>query len=161
MTLNTTKQIAFQRNRFADATKKSGNEACVVSSPDDAPPRRDQSRKRDAPMAFTTLAFTASALRHGKLLVATALTTGMLTTVSHAYTQEQEQMCTGDAMRLCSADIPDVERVTACMIRQRALLSDGCKAVFRYEPAAPVTPANYSPAGKPSKPLNIAPHKRG
>src|SRR5258708_32775239 len=107
------------------------------------------------------MASTTSALRNGKLLVATALTMGMLTTVSHAYTPEQEQMCTGDAMRLCSADIPDVERVTACMVRQRAQLSDGCKAVFRYEPATPATPVNYSPAGKPSKPLNIAPHKRG
>ena len=112
-------------------------------------------------MAFTTWAFTASLLRNGKLLVATALTMGMLTTVSHAYTPEQEQMCTGDAMRLCSSEIPDVDRVTACMVRQRAQLSDGCKAVFHYEPAAPATPVNYSPAAKPSKPLSLAPHKRG
>ena len=108
------------------------------------------------------MVFTASALRHGKLLVATTLALGMLTTVSHAYTAEQEQMCTGDAMRLCSSEIPDVDRVTACMVRQRAMLSDGCKAVFRYEPAtAPATQVNYSPASKPSKPLSITPHKRG
>lgn len=107
------------------------------------------------------MAFTASALRNGRLLVATTLALGMLTTVSHAYTQEQEQMCTGDAMRLCSSEIPDVDRVTACMVRQRALLSDGCKAVFRVEPAAPATPVNYSPAAKPSKPLSLTPHKRG
>ncbi|WP_249158532.1 hypothetical protein [Bradyrhizobium jicamae] len=106
------------------------------------------------------MAFTASALRHGKLLVATAFAFGLLTTVSHAYTQEQQQMCTGDAMRLCGDAIPDVDRVTACMIRQRALLSDGCKAVFRYEPPAAAQPANYSPA-KATKPLNITPHKRG
>lgn len=109
------------------------------------------------------MAFTASALRHGKLLVATAFAFGLLTTASHAYTQEQQQMCAGDAMRLCGDAIPDVERVTACMIRQRASLSDGCKAVFRHEPPAAATaqPANYSPAGKTTKPLNIAPHKRG
>ena len=108
------------------------------------------------------MAFTASALRHGKLLAATAFTLGLLTSASYAYTEEQQQMCTGDAMRLCSAEIPDVDRVTACMVRQRALLSDGCKAVFRYEPpAAAAQPANYSPASKPAKPLNIAPHKRG
>jgi hypothetical protein len=35
-------------------------------------------------------------------------------------------MCTGDAMRLCSSEIPDVERVTACMVQKRAQLSDGC-----------------------------------
>ncbi len=107
------------------------------------------------------MTFTASALRHGKLLAATAFALGLLTTASHAYTQEQEQMCTSDAMRLCGTEIPDVDRVTACMIRQRALLSDGCKAVFRYEPpAATAQPASYSPA-KATKPLNITPHKRG
>ena len=107
------------------------------------------------------MAFTASLLRNGKLLVATALTMGMLTTVSHAYTQEQQQMCTGDAMRLCSSEIPDVDRVTACMVRQRAQLSDGCKAVFRVEPTAPATPVNYAPSAKPAKPLNLMPNKRG
>jgi hypothetical protein len=37
-------------------------------------------------------------------------------------------------MRLCSSEIPDVERVTACMAQKRAQLSDGCKAVFQYVP---------------------------
>ena len=40
---------------------------------------------------------------------------GMLTTVSQAYTFEQEQMCSGDAMRLCASEIPNVARITACM----------------------------------------------
>ena len=70
-------------------------------------------------------------------------------------------MCTGDAMRLCSSEIPDVERVTACMVQKRAQLSDGCKAVFHYVPPAAATPVNYAPAAKPSKPLNLTPHKRG
>ena len=47
------------------------------------------------------------------------------------------------------------------MIRNQALLSDGCRSVFRKEPAAPATPVNYAPSAKPSKPLNITPHKRG
>jgi hypothetical protein len=102
-----------------------------------------------------------STIRNCQLLLATAATLGMLTTVSHAYTQEQEQMCTGDAMRLCSADIPDVDRITACMIRNRALLSEGCKAVFHMEPPTRTMPANYTPAGKPARPLNVDPHKRG
>lgn len=107
------------------------------------------------------MAFTGSTIRHGKLLIATTFMLGMLTTASYAYTAEQEQMCTGDAMRLCSSEIPDVERVTACMVRQRAQLSDGCKAVFRYVPPATTTPVNYAPAAKPSRPLNITPIKRG
>ena len=108
------------------------------------------------------MAFTASTARTCKMLIATTFAFAMLTTASQAYTPEQEQMCTGDAMRLCSSEIPDVDRVTACMVRQRALLSDGCKAVFHYvPPATAAQPASYAPAAKPAKPLNITPHKRG
>jgi hypothetical protein len=107
------------------------------------------------------MAFTGSIVRHGKLLFASTFAFGMLTTASYAYTQEQQQMCTGDAMRLCSSEIPDVDRVTACMVRQRTLLSDGCKAVFRYQPPASATPVSYAPSAKPSKPMNLMPNKRG
>ena len=106
------------------------------------------------------MAFARSTIRNGQLLIATTLALGLLTTVSQAYTQEQQQMCTGDAMRLCGAEIPDVDRVTACMVQKRAQLSDGCKAVFRYVPPS-ATPVNYAPAAKPSRPLNLTPHKRG
>ena len=107
------------------------------------------------------MTFSGSIFRGGKLLVASVMTLGLLTTASFAYTQEQQQLCTGDAMRLCSSEIPDVDRVTACMIRNQALLGDGCKSVFRKAPAAPATPVNYAPSAKPSKPLQITPHKRG
>jgi 2Fe-2S iron-sulfur cluster binding domain len=106
------------------------------------------------------MTFTGSVFRGSKLVAATALALGLLTTASFAYTQEQQQLCTGDAMRLCSLEIPDVDRVTACMIAKRAQLSDGCKSVFRKMEPAP-TPATYAPTGKPHQPLNIAPHKRG
>jgi hypothetical protein len=82
-------------------------------------------------------------------LTGAALTT-LLCTAAHAYTPEQEQMCTGDAMRLCSADIPDVDRVTACMVRLRAQLSPGCRQFFRdadLEAPRPIA----------RKPLAIAP----
>ncbi|WP_442894311.1 hypothetical protein [Bradyrhizobium sp. AZCC 1693] len=46
------------------------------------------------------------------------------------------------------------------MVQKRAQLSDDCKAVFHYVPPA-ATPVNYAPAAKPSKPLNLTPHKRG
>lgn len=91
-----------------------------------------------------------------KLLVAAALALGMLTTASYAHTPEQQQMCTGDAMRLCSSEIPDVDRITACMIRQRASLSDGCKAVFGKDSPATATSVSYT-SSRPSKPINLAP----
>ena len=103
------------------------------------------------------MAFNRSTIRTGKLAIATVFAFAMLTSASQAYSPEQEQMCTGDAMRLCSSEIPNVDRITACMIRQRASLSDGCKAVFQKEPpAAAATPVKYSPA-KPSKPVNLVP----
>jgi len=100
------------------------------------------------------MTFARSIFYRGSLMVATAFTLGMLTTTSQAYTAEQQQMCSGDAMRLCSSEVPDVDRVTACMMRQRASLSEGCKAVFRAEPAG-ATEVSYKPAaakaGRPTK----------
>ena len=94
------------------------------------------------------MAFARSTIRNGQLLIATTFAFAMLTSVSQAYTQEQQQMCTGDAMRLCGAEIPDGDRVTACMMRQRALPSDGCKAVFQYAPPAAATRAGYAPQAR-------------
>jgi hypothetical protein len=106
------------------------------------------------------MTFTGTLFRGSKLVAAAALALGLLTTASFAYTQEQQQLCTGDAMRLCNSEIPDVDRVTACMIAKQAQFSDGCKSVFRKMDPAP-TPVNYPPTGKPHQPLKITPNKRG
>jgi hypothetical protein len=91
-----------------------------------------------------------------KLAIATAFMLGMLTTGSQAYTLEQQEMCTGDAMRLCASDIPNVDRITACMERQRDSLSERCRAVFEVDTPAAVTesPAE-APATRPSRPMNL------
>lgn len=47
-----------------------------------------------------------------------------------ASASEAQQMCTGDAMRLCGHEIPNVQRITACMHKQRANVSPGCRAVM-------------------------------
>jgi hypothetical protein len=100
-------------------------------------------------------------IRSTKWLAASALAFGMLTTGALAHTAEQEQMCSGDAMRLCGEFIPSVDRITACMVQKYSQLSDGCKSVFQAP--APASPVNYSPATtRPSKPLTITPAlKRG
>ena len=53
-------------------------------------------------------------------------------------TPEMQQACTPDVMRLCNADVPDVEKIVACMKRNRANLSPACGAVFgvglRHDP---------------------------
>ncbi|HLZ03234.1 MAG TPA: hypothetical protein VKR55_13935 [Bradyrhizobium sp.] len=45
-------------------------------------------------------------------------------------TWEQQMACTGDVWRLCSDQIPDANRITACLRRNTPNLSDGCRAVF-------------------------------
>jgi len=73
---------------------------------------------------------TLNTIRHAGLAMAFALSLSALSTSSFAFTPEAQQMCTGDAFRLCSAEIPDVARITACMQRQRANLSPGCRMVM-------------------------------
>jgi hypothetical protein len=80
------------------------------------------------------------------LMLATAFSVSMLPTSGHAYTPEQEQACTSDAFRLCSSEIPNVDRVTACMVAKKSQLSPPCRAQFRGpEPRE----AASGPAGRP------------
>lgn len=44
---------------------------------------------------------------------------------------DAETLCRGDAMRLCMSEIPDRERITACMQRRKAELSPGCRSIFK------------------------------
>ena len=113
---------------------------------------------------------TSLKLKRCAWMVATASMLAM-PTASQAYTVEQEEMCTGDAMRLCFSEIPNVERITACMERQRESLSEGCRAVFEVTTpaattAAPVrtapavqtaAPVHNKQAAKPSKPITLTP----
>ena len=53
-----------------------------------------------------------------------------------AFSSEAQQMCSGDAMRLCSSEIPDIPRIRACMVQKKAQVSPGCRAVMDREAAA-------------------------
>ncbi len=57
-------------------------------------------------------------------------------TASFAFSAEAQQMCTGDAFRLCSSEIPNIPKITACMRSHRADLSTGCRAVMDKDAAA-------------------------
>jgi hypothetical protein len=95
---------------------------------------------------------------------AIALSLSFLSSAAHAYTPEQQQACTPDAFRLCGDAIPDVDRVTACMIARKAQLSPGCRVYFRSpEPvAAPVTttrrPVRITPVTA-RRPVSVKPKK--
>jgi hypothetical protein len=45
-------------------------------------------------------------------------------------TPEQKRACTPDVYRLCAGEIPNVKAITACLRRQKANLSEACRAVF-------------------------------
>lgn len=47
-----------------------------------------------------------------------------------AYTPQQQQACQADVLRLCGREIPDIERVKACMIQHRRDVSPACRAVL-------------------------------
>jgi hypothetical protein len=78
---------------------------------------------------------------------AVALAFSAWPTTGHAYTDEEQQACQPDAFRLCSAEIPDVDRVTACMVARKSELSPECRRFFRSDPEPPAAAAG--PAGKP------------
>ena len=86
------------------------------------------------------------------LMLATALLVSMWPAASEAYTPEQQQACSDDALRLCSADIPDVDRITACMIRKQDQLSARCRVYFRSSEPEPAVragmPLSLSPAAE-------------
>jgi hypothetical protein len=71
---------------------------------------------------------------HFGLILATALFASVLSTSAFAYTPEQQQACTPDAMRLCGDYVPDVDRITACMIQKKSQLSPECRRFFRPGP---------------------------
>jgi hypothetical protein len=78
-----------------------------------------------------------------------ALSLSLLPTTGHAYTPEQQQACQPDAFRLCGSEIPDVDRITACMIAKKSQLSPECRQYFRAGPEGDEAAARPVAAGKP------------
>lgn len=74
--------------------------------------------------------------RIGMILALAVSMTALSTSSSFAFSAEAQQMCTGDAFRLCSSEIPNIAKITACMRKQRANLSVGCRQVMDKDDAA-------------------------
>ena len=78
-----------------------------------------------------------SQFRKAGLVLALAVSVSALSSSrSFAFSFEAQQMCTGDAFRLCSSEIPNIPAITVCMVRNRARLSAGCKTVMDRELAS-------------------------
>ena len=75
-------------------------------------------------------------MTHGSRIAALAVTLlcyGCATvgTATAQYSEnEQTVACMGDALRLCSSEIPDKPRIIACLASKHAQLSTGCVGVF-------------------------------
>ena len=76
-------------------------------------------------------------LRQAGLMLAVALSVSAVSsTQSFAFSEEARQQCTGDALRLCSSQIPNIPAITACMYKHKADLSAGCRALMDKDLAA-------------------------
>jgi hypothetical protein len=66
-------------------------------------------------------------------------------------TFEQQMACTPDVWRLCSDQVPDVSRITACLRQNTPQLSNNCRAVFESNNSAQQqpTPRLQQPAPRP------------
>ena len=77
-----------------------------------------------------------SKVRQATLVLAVAMISSLYASQSFAYTAEQQQMCTGDAFKFCSSEIPNIPAITACMYKHKAELSAGCRSVMDKNDAA-------------------------
>ena len=82
-------------------------------------------------------AFLNRTIRQAGLALAVAASFSALSSsASFAFSAEAQQMCTGDTFRLCSSEIPNISKITACMMKHRADLSSGCRTVMDRDLAA-------------------------
>jgi hypothetical protein len=65
------------------------------------------------------------------LLPAGLLLVGLASATAQG-TPEQRQACAPDAMRLCSDFIPDVPKITKCMLAKRSQLSEACRLTMSH-----------------------------
>jgi len=56
----------------------------------------------------------------------------MVSEAQAATPDEQKKACRGDAIHFCSAEIPNKDKITACMKQHVSELSPGCQAMFKH-----------------------------
>jgi hypothetical protein len=102
-------------------------------------------------------------MRIGRIALGLALSIGGIVAHRAVYaeeyrgTWEQQMACTPDVWRLCSGQIPDVDRIVACLRQNTPQLSDGCRAVFASNNQVPSQQQQPVPRGRTAQPLHNAP----
>lgn len=86
----------------------------------------------DRQTKFMTRGFCAAAAAAGFLLLGLGAVPAFAqdSKYNSISTAEQRRACRPDVYRLCAGEIPSVSKITACMRRNKANLSEACKAVF-------------------------------
>jgi hypothetical protein len=81
------------------------------------------SKKSSSPTLLAGFAFVAISLG------------GASACFAHSGTKDEQEACTPDVFRLCSAQIPSEERIVACLNKNMSRLSPACKAVMGGSPS--------------------------
>jgi hypothetical protein len=95
-------------------------------------------------------------MRTGRIALGVALSicgvaaASVATAEEYRGTMEQQMACTPDVWRLCSDQIPDVNRIVACLRQNTPQLSSGCRAVFESSNQMP--PQQPVPRGRTAPP---------
>ena len=73
------------------------------------------------------------------------LAVSLITTPAASFalgTSDERAACAADAFRLCGSEIPNIDRIVACMRANKGNLSSACKAVFDNDGSATTTAVN-------------------
>ena len=95
-----------------------------------------------------------------RIVLSLAIAVGALSpALSEEYrgTWEQQMACTPDVMRLCGDQIPDVNRIVACLRQNTTSLGSSCRAVFESN-ASEQQQARQTPPRVPQQ--QVAPRAR-
>ena len=83
-----------------------------------------------------TTFFTSTVRKATFALALVASFSALSSSASFAFSADAQKMCTGDAFRLCSSEIPNISKITACMYQHRSELSTGCRTLMDQDLAA-------------------------
>ncbi|MFT3731977.1 MAG: hypothetical protein QM780_11245 [Hyphomicrobium sp.] len=66
-------------------------------------------------------------------VLAISMLAGAGTSFAYSGSADEQQACTSDVFRLCSAYIPNEDRIVACLNKHMAKLSPACRSVMKGE----------------------------
>src|ERR1700685_4589399 len=119
--------------RFSNRIRSSGRTPCLVKQPE----KREYLRPigfiwdtGSGENAMHSIAVTAPRFT-GRLAVFILLAISLHSTSGFALgTDDQRAACTPDVFRLCGSEIPNVDRIVACLKKEKPNLSKYARAVF-------------------------------